>query len=148
MREAQGGHVRRGGQRGALALLVGLSPPVKFQWCDYYGRSKTNFNIPKYQYVPPFPALYLHPLPRIVCSNHCHPLAHAWICMHFICLSRSLRVEGVWGGDYWLGEWPAAAEACVWPPHLHPMAQQEGVPQASCHPWVIMSVQGLALVGA
>ena len=84
-----------------------------------------NFNIPKYLHFQhcsftPYPGL-------IVYSNHCHPLAHAWICMHFICLFHSLWGEGIWGGDYWLGEWPAAAEACVWPPHLHPMAQQEGL---------------------
>ena len=50
--------------------------------------------------------------------------------MHFICLSRSSWGEGVWGGDYWLGEWPTAAEACVWPPLLHPMAQHEGGPSS------------------
>ena len=48
----------------------------------------------------------------------------------FYLLVPFLVGEGVWGGDYWLCEWPAAAEACVWPPHLHHMAQQEGGPSS------------------
>ena len=70
---------------------------------------QSNFNgviiivVPKFISIYPntnMPLLFQHctftPYPGlIVVITYCHPLAHAWICTHFICLSHSLWGEGV-----------------------------------------------------